>query len=228
MASGRPGTAAPRLTPLELEGLVPLAPSAFIDRDGDDVEQAELRDLHVDELRWEVRRRVDASLISGLTGTSWRARGLTLTDTRLERLDLLSIAAPEAGWRDVEFHASRIGSLELYDANFRRVALVGCKLGFVNLRGADLADVSFTDCVLEDLDLMRATASRVSLTGCRIARLEVSQARLTDVDLRGAEVADISGIEGLRGVTIGVDQLLDLAPVLAGRLGIRVGEGPSE
>lgn len=225
MPSGRPGTTAPRLAPLELGELAALAASAFVDPDGDDIEQAELRDLHVDEVRWSVRRRVDASLVSGLSGTAWCARGLTLTDTRLERLDLLSIAAPEAGWRSVEVSASRIGSLELYDANFRRVAFVGCKLGFVNLRGADLTDVAFTDCVLEDLDLMRATASRVALANCRIERLEVSHARLSDVDLRGAAIADISGLEGLRGVTIGYDQLFDLAPVFAGRLGIRVEEG---
>lgn len=216
---------APRLVPVEPGDLALLDPSDFVDPDGDDLEQAELRDVRVDDLRWEVRRRIDASRISGLAGTSWRARGLTVLDSWLERLDLLSIAASEAGWRDVEIRASRIGSLELYDANLRRVAFVGCKLGYVNLRGADLADVAFTDCVIEDLDLMRATASRVALAGCRIAHLEASHAKLADVDLRGAEVADITGIEGLRGVTIGVDQLLDLAPVLAARLGIRVEEG---
>jgi uncharacterized protein YjbI with pentapeptide repeats len=225
MATERPGTAAPRLAPLEFGELASLEASVFLDADGDDVEQAVCRDLRVDELRWDTRRRIDASLVSGLSGRSWRARGLTLTDTRLERIDLLSIAAPEAGWRDVEVRASRIGSLELYDANLRRVSFVGCKLGFMNLRGADLADVAFTDCVLEDLDLMRTTASRVALTGCRIERLEVSHASLSDVDLRGAELADISGLEGLRGVTVSIDQLLDLAPVLAGRLGIRVEEG---
>lgn len=222
MRSDRSATAAPRLTPLVFGELKPLATSAFLDPDGDDIERAECRDLRVDDLRWNTRRRVDTSLLSGLSGTSWRARGITLVDTRLDRLDLLSIAAPEAGWRNVEVRSSRIGSLELYEASFRRVAFVGCKLGFVNLRGADLTDVSFTDCVIEDLDLMRATASRVALTGCRIARLEVSHAELRDVDLRGAEVADISGIEGLRGVTIGYDQLFDLAPMLAGRLGILV------
>ena len=222
MASARAGTAAPRLTPLQLGALAPLDASVFTDPDGDDLEQVDVRDLRVGELRWNVRRRVDASAIIGLAGTSLTARGLTLTDTRLERIDLLSIAAPAAGWRDVEVSASRIGSLELYDANFRRVSFVGCKLGFVNLRGSDLADVAFTDCVIEDLDLMRATASRGALTRCRVDRLEVTGARLTDVDLRGAQLADISGIEGLRGVTISLDQLLDLAPVLAGRLGIRV------
>jgi uncharacterized protein YjbI with pentapeptide repeats len=205
-----------------LGDLTPVELAVFTDTDGDDLEQCELRDAQVDEVRWSVRRRVDGSLVSGLTGSSLTARGLTLTDTRLERVDLLSVAAPSAGWRDVEVHASRIGSLELYDANFRRVWFVGCKLGYVNLRGSDLADVAFTDCSIEDLDLMRATASRVALTGCRVARLETTEAKLADVDLRGAQLADVSGVDGLRGATVGFDQLLDLAQVLAGRLGIRV------
>ena len=222
MAREPAATAAPRLAPLDLGELNPLDVSAFTDPDGDDLEQCELRDARVGDLSWSVRRRLDASVLTGLSGATWRARGLTLTDTRLERVDLLSVAAPAAGWRDVEVHASRIGSLELYDANLRRVSFVGCKLGYVNLRGADLADIAFTDCVVEDLDLMRARASRVALTRCRVGRLEVTEAKLADVDLRGAQLADISGIEGLRGVTIGVEQLLDLAPVLAGRLGIRV------
>jgi len=222
MARESAATAAPRLAPLDLRDLTPLDAAVFTDPDGDDLEQCELRDAYVGDLSWSVRRRLDGSVLTGLSGATWRARGLTLTDTRLERVDLLSLAAPAAGWRDVEVQASRIGSLELYDANLRRVSFVGCKLGYVNLRGADLADVAFTDCVVEDLDLMRATASRVALTRCRVGRLEVTEARLADVDLRGAQLADISGIEGLRGVTIGIEQLLDLAPVLAGRLGIRV------
>ena len=222
MAREPVGTAAPRLAALDLGELAPLDPSIFTEADGDDIERSELRDVQVGDVRWGVRRRVDASLLSGVTGGSLHARGFTLTDSRLERVDLLSVSAPEAGWRDVEVHASRIGSLELYEANFRRVSFVGCKLGFVNLRGADLADIAFTDCVLEDLDLMRATASRVALTRCRVDRLEVTEARLSDFDLRGAQLADISGIDGLRGVTIGYEQLLDLAPILSGRLGIRV------
>jgi uncharacterized protein YjbI with pentapeptide repeats len=92
----------------------------------------------------------------------------------------------------------------------------------VNLRGARLTDVSFGDCVIDELDLGGATLQRAAFPGTRIGRLLAPEARLTDVDLRGARVDDIEGVEGLRGATVSLDQLLDLAPTLAARLGILV------
>jgi hypothetical protein len=46
---------------------------------------------------------------------------------------------------------------------------------------------------------------------------------MKDVDLRGAVSLEIArGVERLSGAVISTGQLLDLAPVLAGALGIRV------
>ena len=42
------------------------------------------------------------------------------------------------------------------------------------------------------------------------------------MDLTGARVAAVRGVEGLRGALVAPDQLLDLAPLLAAHLGIRV------
>ena len=56
----------------------------------------------------------------------------------------------------------------------------------------------------------------------RIDRLDCTGAKLADVDLRGARLTDIGNIEGLRGASISIEQLLDLAPALAERLGIRL------
>ena len=50
----------------------------------------------------------------------------------------------------------------------------------------------------------------------------MSGARLTDVDLSGARLSTIVGIESLRGATISAAQMLDLAPLLAAHLGLRV------
>lgn len=215
-------TAAPVLSPVSLGALSPLEVDEFTDPSGDDLEGRSVGALQLPQLRWSVRRRIDASQVTGLSCRTWTARALVLSDSRLEALDVLALTAPDAGWRDSEVVASRLGAMELYDANFRRMHFSGCKLGFVNLRGADLADVAFTDCIIEELDLMRATAKRMSFSGCRIGRLELADSHLSDVDLRGAELVDIGSPDGLRGVTVSADQLLDLAPILAARLGIRV------
>ncbi len=215
-------TKAPRPPQLRFGVLAGDVVRSFVDSEGDDLEDVEVVDLEVPDLRWEVRRRLADSQVSGLTCHTWKAPALTLNGCRLERLDVVALSAPNAGWFNTEVAGSRIGSIEAFDANLRQVAFTGCKLGYVNLRGAELTDLSFTDCVIEDLDLSRAQASRVSLAGCRITRLELANSKLRDVDLRGATVGDVVTPDGLRGVTVSTDQLLDLAPILAARLGLIV------
>jgi uncharacterized protein YjbI with pentapeptide repeats len=222
MATRPATTVAPKLGPVKLGAVNPTSPEEFAALDGDDLEGTELIGEKFDEVQWGGRRRLDASRLHELTISRWRARAIAVSDSVLSQLDVVALSAPESGWRDVAVRNSRIGSVELHQANLRRVAFTGCKLGYLNLRDADLADVVFTDCLIEDLDLMRAKAKRVSLDGCRIRRLELGHTRLEDFDLRGATFTDVSGMEGLRGVTISTDQLFDLAPILAARLGVRV------
>lgn len=216
------GTQPPRPPSLAFGELDADAHVGFLDPEGDDLEEVDVADVAVDELRWEIRRRMSDSRLRGLTCRTWKAPALTLINCRLERLDVVALSAPNAGWANTEVSASRIGSIEAYDADLRQVAFTGCKLGYVNLREAILNDVSFSDCVIEDLDVSRAKATRVALAGCRITRLELGHSSLRDVDLRGAEFDDVTDPEGLRGATISSDQLFDLAPILAARLGLIV------
>ena len=58
--------------------------------------------------------------------------------------------------------------------------------------------------------------------GSSIGILGSAGARLTDVDLSGARLRTIGSIAGLRGATLSADQLIDLAPLLAAHVGIRI------
>lgn len=217
----RDGPDAPRLHPPRLGALT--AVPADLARDGDDdLDAVAIQALTADQLTWTGRRRLGASLLSDVTARAWRAPGASVVGSVVERLEVVALSAPESGWWNVEIRQSRVGSAELYDSNWRGVRFSRCKLGYVNLRGAQLTDVLFTDCVITDLDLGHATASRVAFPGTRIDRLDFSGSRLADVDLRGARLNDIGSIEGLRGASISLEQLLDLAPALAERLGIRL------
>ena len=62
----------------------------------------------------------------------------------------------------------------------------------------------------------------MTFRGSDLAAADFSQARCSDVDLRGARVDGVKGVSALKGVTIGVDQLVVLAPALAVALGIRI------
>ena len=218
----RKGVSAPRLREVRFGPLDPGDVAEFLDGDADLDDMGFVR-VRTEHVRWSKRRRLSSARVDGLAALDWRAPGASLVDVVLEQADLVSWSAVESQWRTVEIRQSRGGSLELYDSVLDSVHFVGCKLAFLNLRGAKLRDVAFTDCTIDELDLTRTSATRVAFEGSRIGRLESASATFTDVDLRGARLSDLASVEGLRGAIVTVDQLLDLAPLLASRLGIRVG-----
>ncbi|MFE6285629.1 pentapeptide repeat-containing protein [Streptomyces sp. NPDC057877] len=156
-----------------------------------------------------------------------------LDETRLRRARILDsrVSAPrgvgtdlaDATLRDVEILDARLGGTRLHGAALERVLVRGGKLDFVNLRGARLRDVVFDSCVLVEPDFGGADLERVEFLDCALRGVDFSGATLKDVDLRGAAELEIErGVERLAGAVISPGQLVELAPVLAGALGIRV------
>ena len=111
---------------------------------------------------------------------------------------------------------------KLYDSGLNGVEFVGMKLGFVNLRASTITDVVFRDCVIDEIDVADARLLRVSFEGSTIREVAGTNTRVEHVDLRGAVLDRVERLEGLRGATIGGEQLYALAPLLAAQAGYRV------
>ncbi|MFG3157539.1 pentapeptide repeat-containing protein [Streptomyces sp. NPDC048219] len=176
--------------------------------------------------------------LSGQDGTGARFLdcGLTacvLDETSLPRARLLDSVLTgvrgvgtdlaEATLRDVELVDARLGGTQLHGAVLERVLVRGGKIDCLNLRRARLKDVVFEGCVLVEPDFGGARLERVAFVDCALRDADLSAATLTDVDLRGAAPLEVSrGVDRLAGAVISPAQLLDLAPVLAAQLGVRV------
>lgn len=219
---GKPtGTVAPRTTPVDPRDLEDWTPAPGDLLTGDRVEGKRvavldlagerLPDLGLEECVVDTLRADDADL-----------RGLRVRDSVVETLDAPVLRASSSAWREVRVAGGRVGSAELYDATLNGVEFVGMKLGFVNLRGSTLTDVVFRDCVVDELDVADARLLRVSFPGTSIRAVEGTNSRIEHVDLRDADLDRVERLEGLRGATIGSDQLFALAPLLAAQAGYRV------
>lgn len=173
---------------------------------------------------WEVESgdTIEACRFEGLDLATWAFRGARVVESVFTGANIPVASGARSDWRDVEIRDSRFGSVEVYDAAWRGIRFIRCKLGYVNLRAAELLDVEFVDCTIDEIDLLDAAARRVAFESTRIAALNASGARLTDVDLRGAEIAQVVGLEGLRGATISPEQLQLMAPALADLAGLVV------
>lgn len=211
-------TQPPRLDPIRLGELAPGEASDLV-RDAD-LDSVRFADLVLADLTLP-GALVASARFSDVVADETDLRGARLHEVELERVNLPVVRAARSQWRDVRV-TGRLGSLEAYEVQWRAVHFVGCKLSFVNLRGAELVDVAFTDCTIEELDLGSAVVRRMGLRGTRIGALDVRQAELHDVDLRGATFDGLDGLTSLTGATIGPDQLMLLAPLMADGLGLRV------
>ncbi|MFD1660437.1 pentapeptide repeat-containing protein [Streptomyces caeni] len=161
--------------------------------------------------------------------------GCALDETRLHRARMLDSVLTgirgvgtdlaEATLRDVDLVDARLGGVRLHGAVLERVLVRGGKIDYLNLRGARLTDVVFEGCVLVEPDFGGARLERVEFTDCVLKGADLTGAALRDVDLRRAAELDLArGVDRLSGAVVSHAQLLDLAPVLAAELGLRVAE----
>ncbi|MEG3627467.1 pentapeptide repeat-containing protein [Streptomyces poriticola] len=159
--------------------------------------------------------------------------GCVLDETVLRRARLLDSVLTgvrgvgtdlaEATLREVELADARLGGAQLHGAALERVLVRGGKWDFANLRRARLKDVVFEGCVLVEPDFGGARLERVQFVDCAVRGADFTAAAFVDVDLRGAVPLEIArGVDRLAGAVISPAQLLDLAPVLAAELGVRV------
>ncbi|MDF2271155.1 pentapeptide repeat-containing protein [Streptomyces coacervatus] len=159
--------------------------------------------------------------------------GCALDETRLQHARVLDSVLTglrgvgtdlaEATLRDVEVVDARLGGAQLHGAVLERVVVRGGKIDYLNLRAARLKDVVFESCVLVEPDFGGARLERVEFVDCVLKEADLTAAVLKDVDLRAAaELGIARGVDRLAGAVISPAQLVDLAPVLAAEMGIRV------
>ncbi|MBC9955426.1 pentapeptide repeat-containing protein [Leucobacter sp. cx-42] len=151
-------------------------------------------------------------------------RGGRMIQTHLNRLAAPGLAANGSTWRDVVITASRLGAVDVPDAEFRRVLIVDSKLGWVNLRGANVRDVLFRNCTLDEVDFGGAKVDRVKFENCRTRKLTLNRTQAKNLDLRGLDFAAFEGFEGLRGAVLSHEQLMYMTTAFAEHLGITVAD----
>jgi uncharacterized protein YjbI with pentapeptide repeats len=206
-------------TQIDLSELVRLAGAelaAHGDYEGFHLVEADLAGRKLDGAAF-VACRLDRC---GLDEVSLR-RG-RLSECLLTEIHAVSLDAADAVWRGSLLVDPRIGALSAPGIVWDGIRIRGGKLDFVNLSGSKLADVVLEGCVIGELDLGQAEVKRLRLDGAVIGVLDVTTARLADVDLSDASLGLVRGIGGLRGATISASQMLDLAPLLAAHVGVRI------
>jgi uncharacterized protein YjbI with pentapeptide repeats len=150
--------------------------------------------------------------------------GIHVVDSTWVRIAASGLAAPHSSWRDSAIRDSRFGLLDLSSSTLLRLTITDAKIDFLNLRGSTIREVVLTRVKLGEMSLSDASGTSLTLTDCTLETVEFHNSRITMVDLSTSTLTRIEGLDSLRGVILSINQVLDMAPVMARHLGAKIAE----
>jgi uncharacterized protein YjbI with pentapeptide repeats len=148
-------------------------------------------------------------------------RGL-IRDVRFERCDMANLHARDSSFVRVAVTASRMTGLSWLDDHLREVTFDGCRMDLSSFRASTFANVVFTDCRMEQADFGDADLRGARFERCNLSGAQFSGARMTGTRLAGCDLTEIAGVTSMRGALIASADVVALAFILAGALGITV------
>ena len=161
-----------------------------------------------------------------------RVEGAAFTGARLIRAAFVDCVIVDSEWSGatledcrferVEFRRCRMSGVQAHGSRFADVALLDCKADQGNFRMTSWERGELRDSHLVDSDFYGARMPGSRLHGCDLTNVDLSKCDLSGSRLQGSCLDGIRGGEGLRGVTVGSDQLIPTALAVFGALGISV------
>jgi len=147
---------------------------------------------------------------------------LRCSDAKLAHIEAAGLRAADAQLLRTHIKSSRMTGIDLGQSQLEDCTFESVKLDEAGLRFAHLKRVIFKDCVLKQADFTGATLTHVSFIDCALEGTNFDRAACAFVDMRGENLAVIKGVNGLKGVHVSNEQLVELAPLMALELGLDV------
>ena len=149
-----------------------------------------------------------------------RLEHLRITDGVLQRCNLANVHAARASLHRVAIEGSRMTGMAFAEATLRDVTLSGSRIDLASFGFSRLQRVTFEDCVLHQTDFLEAQLDEVRFHGCDLTRADFRGARLNQCEFRRCDLTGLEGVESLRGAALEWSDIVGMAGVWAGALGI--------
>ncbi len=165
---------------------------------------------------------VDSSRLENVITTAAVVEALELTDVECVKLEGSALRAYQAKFLRVTMNNCRLTGAEFAEGQFEDCSFKNIQFDEVGFRFATFKRVRFEDCVLRHADFSSAKLSHVTFTNCEVEGANFDSASCQNVDVTRQNLVGAKGVLGLKGATISLEQLGQLAPLLASELGFRV------
>lgn len=189
--------------------------------DGDVYEMLAFEDVDWSD-REAVGVEVEACTFADVNISRTRLKRVVIRDARFDRCDLANLHAHDGSFVRVAIAASRMTGLSWLDNHLREVSIDGCRMDLSSFRASTFDNVVFTDCRMEQADFGDADLRGARFEGCDLSGAQFSGARMTGTRFTRCDLTGIAGVTSMRGAFITSTDVVALAAILAGALGITI------
>ncbi|PKI93162.1 hypothetical protein CW368_02465 [Actinomycetales bacterium SN12] len=166
---------------------------------------------------------LEQCVIAG-SGSALDLEGATMMDVDVRDLRIAKLSARRSTLRRVRISGGRIGTLDLSDSGIHELELRDVRIDYLTLAGCKAVDVRVESCQIAALDLPGATLSRVAFATTSSDEVDPRGMRAEHLDLRGLDALGFLDVTALRGATLTLRQVEQLAPVFAVAAGIIISD----
>jgi uncharacterized protein YjbI with pentapeptide repeats len=156
----------------------------------------------------------------GLQGA--QLTSVIFTDSRLQQCDLAGLRGRSSSMLRTEVVDSRLTGFCWSEGVLRHVRFTSCRMQYASFRQQRFGTTLFEDCDLRDSDFQAADLRGAVFTRCDLTHVQFSNASLDGALFEDCNLDMARGVSALRGASIGIKEMLSLAPSMATALGIRI------
>ncbi len=158
-------------------------------------------------------------MFSDCQGGECRLPNLRVTGTTMLGSSFATLATPGASVFSGRVEGVRIGALLMDGADVSVHKIVASRIDVLSLRDAKVRRLEIVDSQIGLLDLTGSRLKEVSVVGGSIEELVPSRGDVDGFDVSRTTLGRVVEAAGLRGVTLSVQQAMELGPDLARHLG---------
>lgn len=144
------------------------------------------------------------------------------SDSLFEMGNIKVLDAHNSRWKDCRISQGKVISGNFSGAHLSGVLFKDLRVGFLNLIQSEISDVLFKNCKFDTLDFVGSKISRVAFVDCHVEEIDLRDAKSENFDLSGLNFQSLNGLDGLRNCYVSNSQLVQLSPIVARELGIKI------
>lgn len=149
-------------------------------------------------------------------------RYIDISDCTLTNCILNTVICFRSSLVRTEIDKGQMTGLQLPEGNFLDFTLKNSRANLSNFRNSKFKLCHFLETDLSEADFSGSKFNKVRFENCMLDKVDFSNCTFDNVEFIDCSLSTINGLTSFKGVSISEQNLIEISPILASELGIKI------